>query len=501
MADSNGMLTLAMILDNPGEQPQRTRFRDPQRLRELGYSDLIVYPTTALSGLLGPETVEAGDIRQWVEQQYDAAARTVAEAQAAGLGVWLTVDAPSLARELVGHAMTCVKQPRVLCPASDELLEMSGQCLDALLARFDSVRGVVLRLGDNDASKLPYLIGNDVYTPHCARCSALGRAGRVARLVRYYYDRVVQQTGRKLIFRCWNARPGGMHDDEEVCRRIVEQLPVDEKLILSFKFTNTDFWRYQQWNRCSLACGDRPVIYELECQREFEGKGAVPNYQPPLWCGGMGELPRARGLSDVRERANVVGLWAWVRGGGWRGPYVTEEHEAWIEANVVAVPQLAADPQASPDALAGQWIAEHLKCPDGPGADAIARILAHSPQTILESFYIGPYALSRETQWYPAANFIQDDQVDAESAWVIVQRLGDADLDQVVAEKQAAEQRLADDRLALQQAADSLPEALRGPMLASLDYAESLVRTLHHLLAGMVDYRRYRRQRDPALAQ
>src|ERR1041385_8704942 len=98
------MLTLAMILDNPGEQPHQTRYRDPRELKALGYSDLIIYPTTALSGLLGPDTLASGDLRRWVEEQYQAVQKTVADARAAGMGSWLMFDAPSLASELVGSA-------------------------------------------------------------------------------------------------------------------------------------------------------------------------------------------------------------------------------------------------------------------------------------------------------------------------------------------------------------------------------------------------------------
>jgi hypothetical protein len=168
--------SFAMILDNPGEQPQQTRYRDPAELRRLGYTDLIVYPTTGLSGLLGADTLGAADVREWVADQYESVRRTAADAREAGLGVWLIYDAPSLAAELVGSAMTCIgHRPPVLCPGSTELLEMSGQCLKALLSTMDPVEGIVLRLGDNDAAKVGYLVGNDLYSPPRSR-----RSGRSA---------------------------------------------------------------------------------------------------------------------------------------------------------------------------------------------------------------------------------------------------------------------------------------------------------------------------------
>ena len=495
------MLTLAMILDNPGEPPHPTRYRDPRVLRDLGYTDLIIYPTTGLSGMLDPHTLAAGDMRNWVAEQYDAVAATADEAARVGMGVYLTCDAPSLARELVGSAMTCIKSnPAVLCPASDELLDMSRQCLDALLDRIDNVRGVVLRLGDNDAAKSLHLVGNDIYTPHCARCSAMGRADRLVKFINHYYDTVVASRSLKLIVRGWNVKPGGMHDNPDLCRRVVQRLPEDDRLIYSFKFTQTDFWRYQRWNPSSLVCGDRPVIYELQCQREFEGKGAMANFQPPLWSTGMTEFPDAVGLRDVAENVNLAGLWAWVRGGGWRGPFIAEGNETWIDANVWAVPKLSENPAADADDLARQWIADSLGF-DAPAiADAVFDLLKGSTETARQTFYIDQYARSRHDPWHPSAHFIQDDQIDAEAAWSIVEQLPERVLDEIVAEKMAAEQRIVDARTALQRAAADAQIHLPESITASLDYSESLVRTLRFFLAGLVSYRRCQRKPEPSLA-
>lgn len=494
---------MAMILDNPGEQPHQTRYRDPERLKSLGYTDLIVYPTTGLSGLLGPESVEAGDMRRWVQQQYDSVRKTVSGADSSGLGAWLTYDAPALAGELVGSAMTCINQrPVALCPGSDELLDMSGQCLESMLNLIDGVEGIVLRLGDSDAQKVPYLIGNDVYSPHCSRCSGIGRADRVARFINYFYELVVLKLGKRLMIRAWNVRPGGMHDNEDVCRRIVSQIPQDQRLILSFKFTHTDFWRYQRWNPPSLECGDRPIVYELQCQREFEAKGAVPNYQAPLWRDGLKELDGAEGLAGISERVNMVGLLAWVRGGGWRGPYIANETETWVEPNIAAVPALAANPQAGVDEMAESWVTHQLGVQTPDSVAAIKQVLSHSTQTILESFYIGPYALNHHTPWYPAAHFIQDDQINAEAAWQIVQQVDESGLDALITEKQSAEQRLINDRHVLDLAASNADREVLKAMMSSLEYAESLVRTLRTLLTGLVAYRRHlRKPADAVLVQ
>jgi len=492
------MLVLATILDNPGEPRADTRFRDPHLLRRLGYNGLVLYRTTALSGLLNPDTLAAGEYRRWVTELYDSVEQTISQARAAGLDVYLFVDAPALASELVGSAMTCVRESRTLCPASDELLDMTGQCIEAMIARFPDIAGIVLRLGENEAHRTPFMEGNDLYSPHCPRCSPLTKIDRLARFINYYHDLIVERLGRKLIVRAWNNRPGGVHDLPDLAGELEPRLPADrDNLVLSFKFTQTDFWRYQRWNASSLQFGDRPIIYELECQREYEGKGAMPNYQPPLWRDGMPEVAPTMGLAEAAGRVNLVGLWAWARGGGYGGPYLGPEAETWIDANVVAVPQLAKDPKANLDDLAQRWIAERLECDDPAAAEAIHAALTNSTETARQMFYIGPFAAQRPDPWHPAGNFILDDLIDAEAGWRIMQRLGEADLDEAVAEKQRAVERLARDRRAMQQTANGLGEQLGQILVHQMEYAEALAETLHDLLAAMVAYRRRQRRRDP----
>jgi hypothetical protein len=243
------------------------------------------------------------------------------------------------------------------------------------------------------------------------------------------------------------------------------------------------------------------VIDELQCQREFEAKGAVPNYQPPLWRDGMPELDESTGLADAADRVNLHGLWAWVRGGGWRGPYVNQQTETWIDANVVAVPQLAKDPEADVRKMADAWIEQRLEVTDPEAAEAIRGVLEHSTRVALQTFYIGPYARERREPWYPSADFIQDDQIDAEALWALLRRLPDNVLNDVAAEKAAAQQQLAADRQSLHRVADRLDGSARHTLPLSLEYAEKLVQTLRHLVEGMIAYRRWLRRPDASLAQ
>ena len=502
------MLKLASLINNPGEPHVETRYEDPAHLRDLGYTARVLYETTAVSGLTSADVVADGEMRRWVHNTMDQIGRQIERAQDAGLAVYLFYDLLVLPRDIVERnraGLTCRRRPNALCPASEQAMALSVAAADAMLHRWPGVAGIVLRFGDTDASRLPYLVGNDIYSPHCPRCSQLDRADRIVNAVERFHDMVVKKRHKRLIVRAWNVRPNGLHDSVQLAQRVVDRLPgdpTDDRLVLSFKFTHTDFWRYQDWNPPSLACGQRPIIYELQCQREFEGKGGIPNWQVPLWRDGYPETrdhTDVAGLAAVGEKVNLAGLWAWVRGGGWGGPFV--KNESWIDANVFAVPKLADEPATPAAELGKAWVKERLGIVDDAVAQRLMDVLEHSPAFVRDGFYIGPFAKQKKDPWHPTADWIQDDLLDAQAAWRMVQSLDDSQLDAVVQEKQAAAERVSEDRAALQRVVGDRRHHDLEPMVNTLLYAESLFETLRDLLAGLVAYRRWLKDKSPGMAE
>lgn len=497
------MLKLATLLQNPGEPEITSQYKNPAALKELGYNGLVLYNTTGLSGISSPEEIVDRELSRWVGQQLDDTARRVEEAVAAGLDVYLSYDMLVLPRDYVqSHSdeLCCKGTDDTLCPASGPAILRSMAALETLIQRLPKIAGIVLRLGDTDARRLPYLMGNDLYAPHCPRCSQLGRADRVVAAIEQAYDLVALKHNRKLIVRAWNVRPSGFHDSPELAQRIVARLPgdpADDRLVMSFKFTQTDFWRYQPWNQSSMICGDRaqagrPILYELQCQREHEGKGGVPDYQATLWRDGMPEAFAADrgGLANVADQVNLAGLWAWVRGGGWGGPFVQDE--AWIDANVFAVPKLADDPNANVMQLAKQWCKDRLHLDEPDLINAVTGILERSAELAREAFYFGPFTATKGSCWHPAADWVSDDQLNAEACWRIIQRIPEAELDLAVQEKEHAAEQISSDRHLLQTMVGDRNHDRLQSLVNTLIYAESLYAAMRDLTAGLVAYRRFR---------
>ncbi|MEM7577960.1 MAG: hypothetical protein AAF328_10870 [Planctomycetota bacterium] len=491
------MLKLATLIRNVGEPASDSRYDDPNELAALGYTGRVFYESAALSGVSQPEVLTDPELRRWVEQQQHDLDANIDAAVAAGLDVYLSYDALVLAKELVQRnaaRLTCKGRPDTLCPASDRTIHECMNGLTAMLERWPQASGVALRFGDTDARRLPYLAGNDLYSPHCPRCSAFGRADRIVRVITAAYERVVEQQGKRLIARAWNVRPGGMHDSAELAQRVVDRLPGDpndDRLVLSFKFTQTDFWRYQPWNPASLVCGHRPVIYELQCQREFEGKGGIPSWQGGLWRDGCSEMRDAEGsvsgLAEAAGRTHFAGVMAWVRGGGWGGPFVSDE--SWIDANAFAAPRLADDPTVAPETLAKQWASHRLGLTDIDEISAVCGVLSRSTDLVRRAFYVESYARSRPDAWHPAADWITDDLLDVEAAWRMVEGLPADRLDATVEEKRRAADLAASMRHDFQVAVGERGGVCE-TLLNTLIYQESFAEALRDLMAGLVAYRR-----------
>ncbi|MCG8508398.1 MAG: hypothetical protein MI741_04140, partial [Rhodospirillales bacterium] len=134
-------------------------------------------------------------------------------------------------------------------------------------------------------------------------------------------------------------------------------------------------------------------------------------------------------------------------------------------------------------------------------AAQVLEILEHSAEIARQAFYIGPFADQKSEPWHPNADWVQDDLIDANAAWRMIQRVPEARLDEVVAEKQLAAEQISRDRAALQNlVADRVHHRLE-PLLSTLIYAESLCETLRDFLAGLVAYRRYLRAGQPGAAE
>jgi hypothetical protein len=107
----------------------------------------------------------------------------------------------------------------------------------------------------------------------------------------------------------------------------------------------------------------------VQCAREYEGKGAYPNYIANGVIDGFEEhrlnpTPgKFHNIGDfARQSPLFAGIWTWSRGGGWDGPYI--KNELWCELNAWVMAQWAAAPRQSEESVFYRYTRARLQLDD-----------------------------------------------------------------------------------------------------------------------------------------
>ena len=170
-----------------------------------------------------------------------------------------------------------------------------------------------------------------------------------------------------------------------------------ENLTIAVKHCEGDFHRGNPFSKV-LGIGRHKQIVEVQCAREYEGKGAYPNYITHGVIDGFEEHSWLRkenkiaSIGEFREKSNLMtGLWTWSRGGGWEGPYI--QNEFWPELNVYVLSQWAQNAKESEATIFNRYAREKLSLSE-KDAQKFRLLALLSEKAIL---------LGRRSQKYPTA--------------------------------------------------------------------------------------------------
>ena len=308
----------------------------------------------------------------------------------------------------------------------------------------------------------------------------------MTRLIEETRKVVVDEFGRTLIWRTWDLGNDGFHANPKVYDRVLAGLTNRTGLVFAIKHTQTDFWRYNDFNPM-IGRGGVPAVVEFQCAREYEGKGAFPNYVGSFFA------------DDMRHSAalGVKGVWIWDFGGGWGGPLLKSDR--WVRLNVEATTRLAQNPDLSPRAIAQEWAAKEY------GANAstnVAEMLMLSSECVRKFMYIEAYARDHKG-WKPSLNLMRDDIIRG----VVLKELYDGSkksLPEVFTEKTEATALAKKMRSLFESSRDDIVAARGQPVyeesLSSLVYLQDLTEVVGHCVTGMFAYYQWQETSDPAMA-
>jgi hypothetical protein len=324
----------------------------------------------------------------------------------------------------------------IFCYVSSRLWRLHDAKYDEILRAFPEVGAVMVRLGENytHLSGGQY-IGNGVYafddSALCPACRDIPYEDRIARLINRTAKIVCGRYKRLYLHRTWDTEFDRFHACPDVYDRIVQRVKPVDGLFFVTKYTIGDFWRRSAMNP-TIGRGGPPRMVEFQCAREYEGKGAYPN-----WLG----AEYSRAYQCIRDR-NVVGVSNWHRGGGWGGP--VPPCDLWNDANWYLVDHLAWQPERDPEALAREWATIRFGPQAGP---RVARLLCLSEQAVEKLRYFGCYGPA-DARSLPVHDWMRDDVIRGRQWLSQIAAEHPEQLDVLIAEKQEAV-RLIDQMMAL----------------------------------------------------
>jgi hypothetical protein len=351
-----GLAPSRFVLDmadgNPGGPPIVSAFTNPKRLADWGYSGQIV--NSQIEGIstfdkLAPGAIPQGSPqRDWADAHTRLLADQIQKAHAAGEKCYAWMQVLVLPKDILTRFKDQICDDRgrvdVHLPKTQELLRAQ---LDEIFDRLPDLDGLVIRTGEIYLQALPYHAASLSSTGMTLAGTAIfnGRQSHID-ILKVLRDAVCVGRNKTVIYRTWDFG-NNFHVNPDYYLAVTGAIEPHKNLIFSIKHQAGDFHQLTPFNP-TIGIGKHQQIIEVQCQREGYGKGAHPYYIGQGVIEGWEEYQwlmkagQPKGLRDVMGNPNIVGVWTWSRGGGWDGPFITNEF--WCELNAYVISKYAKDP-------------------------------------------------------------------------------------------------------------------------------------------------------------
>jgi hypothetical protein len=421
-----------MVHHNPGEPPFNTKFLDPATLVNYGYNGQVfkhincIVTFSSLNPDIFPENSKD---REWIDSFSEGIRKEIAAAKARNLSIFYHLDLFVLPKRLVEIYKNeiCDEQTGKISIFKPKTLEIHSRMFDELCSKFPEVDGYIIRVGETYLYDTPYHTGNGPipnngpkWSPTYLYDKAINNSNLsqsyywtneqiepYVKIINFLRDELCQKHNKFLIFRTWDIFPDKLHSVKEHYLDVTEQIEPHDKLIFSIKHTALDFWRHIKVNP-SLTIGKHPQIIEVQCQREYEGKGAYPNYVMDGVINGFEETKDKKGLKDIIQHSLIRGLYTWSRGGGWYGPY--PKNEFWSDLNTYVISHFANNPNKAEHEIFREFCHNNLKLSEKDTA-TFREICLLSARAVLKMRHCEPFDKNLKESLLPTANWMRDDRL------------------------------------------------------------------------------------------
>jgi hypothetical protein len=348
-------LILDMIHHIPGDKPYESAYDDPAVIKKIGYNGKVYFlfesPTLAINWeSIDPEILPKGsEERAWVDRKAAEIQALQKSCKEQNITVFAQADLVLFPKRLIEKYGIEKTFGDVRQPKTAELLRAQ---IAETFRQFPLTDGLVVRIGETYLDDAPHHQG--------AIANKKSPEKTIIPLMQLLREEVCVKHNKKLIFRTW----GSFDHDSKAYQQVSDAIEPHPNLMISIKHCEGDFHRGNSLSR-SIGQGRHPQIIEVQCAREYEGKGAYPNYIARGVIEGFEEhanMPADK-INSIREFVETKpelygGVWTWSRGGGWDGPYI--KNEFWCDLNAWVLAQWAQDPTQSEEAIFDRYAKERL---------------------------------------------------------------------------------------------------------------------------------------------
>ena len=196
----------------------------------------------------------------------------------------------------------------------------------------------------------------------------------MSRLISETRSLVVDEGKRTLVWRLWDRGNEGLHANPAVYDRLFAGVTNRTGLVLSLKYTRSDFWIYNEPNP-SIARRGIPQIIEFQPILKYGGRGAFPNYPGVEYATAI-RRALAQGIQGIYCHGITPG-----------GPAV--KSGIWRDLNLYALIELARNPRWTPENIALAWAIRFF---GKEASSGLLPILMKSRECVKRIFYVEAYA-------------------------------------------------------------------------------------------------------------
>ncbi|MCS7018008.1 MAG: hypothetical protein RMJ87_01700 [Cytophagales bacterium] len=421
-----------MVHNNPGEPPFQTKYNSPVFLQSEGFNATV--PHWHINCLITYENFHRNIIprnsptARWIAQKAAEVDRQLAEWERAGIDVYPFTDFLVLPLEIwnrygdairrqdtegVGSVMGDKAEkpliPDMQSPVTQALVRAQ---VAGIFNRFPQLDGLVLRFGETYLYDTPYHRGGSPI-----RKGKAGIQDHIT-LLNILREEICVKRNKRLFYRTWDFG-FNFHNNPEYYSAVTAAIEPHPNLLFSIKYQQDDFLRMTPFNPC-IGIGKHRQIVEAQSAMEVYGKGAHPYYSAigvidgwpetkyeivnGQFTGRMNAPDAPRGIKDIVGRGLLAGVMTWSRGGGWQGPYISNEF--WIDLNTYVVAHWAQNTTRTEEELFYEFAAR--RGITGMEADRLRQIALLSVEGVrkgqLNSFTVNDKWWARDEFFSVASN-------------------------------------------------------------------------------------------------